>query len=88
MTNPQLLARFIAIDAALASRDGLHLGEMAGRLGISIKSVRRDLASLAALNPVVCRQVSAANRSRHSHRHWYSNRRRVFAAWLDRETRR
>jgi len=89
MTNPQLIARLIAIDAALASRGGLHFSEMADRFGVSIKTVRRDMATLAALNPVRCEQVAADNHAGHTHRHWYADRRRrVFAAWLAGETDR
>ncbi len=61
MTNPELIARLISIDGALASRRGLHLGEMADQFGVSQKTIRRDVATLADIKPVTCQQVDADN---------------------------
>ena len=75
MTARHLL-RLIAIDAALASREGLHVGEMAAKFAVGPKTIRRDLDVLAELSPITCRQVRADNRVGRSWRHWYDDRRR------------
>ena len=73
-----ILRRLMAVDAALASRDGAHVGELADQFGVSLKSIRRDITMLAELvGPTISRQVTTTdNRVGRTRRHWYADRRR------------
>lgn len=74
------LKRLIALDAALASLGGLHIGDLARQFNCSARTIRRDLNVLRDISPVICRRVPAENHPGHSYRHWYADKRhRVFA---------
>jgi predicted ArsR family transcriptional regulator len=86
MTNATLdsLRRLIAIDAALASRDGLHVGDMARTLDVTTRTLRREMDVLREMvGPTVERTADADNQIGRTRRHWYADRRRrLFAPWL------
>jgi len=80
--TPYGLQRLIAVDAALASPDGLCRTAMADRLGVAYKTIQRDHELLRALtgDPGVYQQADDG-----TYWWWYSDRRRrVFAQWLSR----
>lgn len=89
MTDKQTAAlrRLIAIDAALSSRDGAHVGDLAERFGVDPKTIRREFALLRDLvGPTEDRMVAADNVPGRSWRHYYLDRRRqLFARWLSPE---
>lgn len=80
--TPGALKRLIAIDAALASPEGLSRPRMARRLRVAYKTVQRDHELLRAVtgDPGVYQKAADG-----TYWWWYSDhRRRVFARWLSR----
>lgn len=75
MTARELLRRR-DVDAALASREGLHVGTLASRHGCSLKTIRRDLKLLNAAGwKTTCAEVPADNHTGHTWIHRYADRR-------------
>lgn len=71
------LNRLRDVDAALASADGLHVGDMAARHGVSLKTIRRDVALLRKMvGPTVDRMQPADNEPGRTWIHRYTDRRR------------
>lgn len=84
-TLSSVLRRLIAVDAALASPEGLHIGTLAAEFNVDQKTIRRDVAALAEIvGPTVHRQVETAdNAVGRTVRHWHQDRRRrMFSPWL------
>ena len=80
--TPDGLERLIAVDATLASPDGLCRKAMANRLGVAYKTIQRDHELLRSLtgDPGVYQQAADG-----TYWWWYSDRRRrVFARCLSR----
>jgi hypothetical protein len=75
--NANEVNRLRDVDAALASVDGLHVGEMAARHGVNMKTIRRDVVLLRKLvGPTVNRMQSADNTPGRTWIHRYVDRRR------------
>ena len=77
--TPATLQRLVAIDEAL-SKEGLHRGEMAKRLGVSNRTIQRDQELLRA--------VTGDDGVLDSDYRWYysDRRRRVFTRWVARRS--
>lgn len=74
-----LVRRLQALDAALASPDGLHIPTAAREHGVSAKTIQRDLSLLRELgHPHRQERVIGDGPGNHGaeHRHWYADRRR------------
>lgn len=71
------LNRLRDVDAALASAAGLHVGTLADRNGVSLKTIRRDIVLLAQMvGPTRNRQRPADNGPGRTWIHQYADRRR------------
>ena len=78
----EILRHLIPVDRALASADGAAVRELARDLGVSLKTIRRDLERLHEISPLVYWETARSKK-------WWQyadRRRRVFSAWTDKLT--
>lgn len=71
------IERLREIDAALASKEGMHLPTIAARQGVHEKTIRRDIDLLEEfVGPTIYQRVPERPNET---RHWYVCRGRLFA---------
>ena len=77
--NLASLHRLIWLDCRLSRSGGVTVKDAAWELGVSIKTIRRDLNTLHCVLPMEWRTLD------HGEKRWryIPRRRRVFASWLD-----